>query len=241
MVSIMRDALGVGLAATQLGIMHRLLVFQAGLDATPTAIVNPELEWLSDELAIAEEGCLSLPGVDGRRRAAAARAGPRPRRARRAAAGRGLGARGPRPAARDRPPGRGADPRPHGARAAKGRAPRAPGGRELQPSSDRRGLEHRGGPGFRGSLKVVYLGTSEFAVAVLRRLADSPHRPVLVVTPPDRPRGRGRKLAPPPVAAAAGELGIELHQTAGRQAARGRWSGSGPAAPKSGSSARSAS
>ena len=63
MVSIMRDALGVGLAATQLGIMHRLLVMQAGLDATPTAIVNPELEWLSDELAIAVEGCLSLPGV----------------------------------------------------------------------------------------------------------------------------------------------------------------------------------
>ena len=63
MTSIMRDALGVGLAATQLGIMHRLLVFQAGLDATPTAIVNPQLEWLSDELAIAEEGCLSLPGV----------------------------------------------------------------------------------------------------------------------------------------------------------------------------------
>ena len=63
MVSIMRDALGVGLAATQLGIMHRLLVVQAGLDATPTAIVNPELEWLSDTLAIAEEGCLSRPGI----------------------------------------------------------------------------------------------------------------------------------------------------------------------------------
>ena len=63
MVSIMRDALGVGLAATQLGIMHRLLVVQAGLDATPTAIVNPELEWLSGDLAIAEEGCLSLPGI----------------------------------------------------------------------------------------------------------------------------------------------------------------------------------
>jgi peptide deformylase len=63
MVSIMRDALGVGLAATQLGIMHRLLVVQAGLDATPTAIVNPELEWLSEELAIAQEGCLSLPGI----------------------------------------------------------------------------------------------------------------------------------------------------------------------------------
>jgi peptide deformylase len=63
MVSIMHDAIGVGLAATQLGVMHRLLVFQAALDATPTAIANPELEWVSDELATAEEGCLSLPRV----------------------------------------------------------------------------------------------------------------------------------------------------------------------------------
>jgi len=59
---------------------------------------------------------------------------------------------------------------------------------------------------------VVYLGTSEFAAAVLRGLADSPHRPVLVVTRPDRPRGRGRKLASPPVADAARELGIALEQ-----------------------------
>jgi peptide deformylase len=63
MVGIMRDALGVGLAATQLGRMRRVLVFQAGPDARPTALVNPELEWTSDELAVAEEGCLSLPGV----------------------------------------------------------------------------------------------------------------------------------------------------------------------------------
>jgi len=63
MIAIMRDALGVGLAATQLGVMHRLLVFQAGGDATPTALVNPELEWASPELCLAEEGCLSLPGV----------------------------------------------------------------------------------------------------------------------------------------------------------------------------------
>ena len=47
-------------------------------------------------------------------------------------------------------------------------------------------------------MRTVYLGTSEFAAAVLRRLADSPHRPVLVVTRPDRPRGRGRKLRPAP-------------------------------------------
>ncbi|MQA76256.1 MAG: peptide deformylase [Solirubrobacterales bacterium] len=63
MVGIMRDALGVGLAATQLGVLRRMLVFAAGADATPTALVNPRIEWTSDELATAEEGCLSLPGV----------------------------------------------------------------------------------------------------------------------------------------------------------------------------------
>ena len=63
MVAIMRDAMGVGLAATQLGALRRLLVFQAGPDAVATAVVNPTIEWLSDELATAEEGCLSLPGI----------------------------------------------------------------------------------------------------------------------------------------------------------------------------------
>lgn len=59
----------------------------------------------------------------------------------------------------------------------------------------------------------AFLGSSEFAAEVLRVLAASPHRPLLVVTPPDRPRGRGRKLSSPPAAACARELGIELHQT----------------------------
>jgi peptide deformylase len=63
MVAIMRDGLGVGLAATQLGVLRRLLVFQSGPDAEPTALVNPEVEWLSEETAVAEEGCLSLPRV----------------------------------------------------------------------------------------------------------------------------------------------------------------------------------
>jgi peptide deformylase len=63
MIELMRDAIGVGLAATQLGIMRRLLVFQAGPDAPATPLINPEIEWVSDELATAEEGCLSLPGV----------------------------------------------------------------------------------------------------------------------------------------------------------------------------------
>jgi methionyl-tRNA formyltransferase len=63
-------------------------------------------------------------------------------------------------------------------------------------------------------VRTVYLGTSEFAAAVLRHLAASPHCPELVITRPDRPRGRGRRLAAPPVAQAAGELGIELIQPA---------------------------
>ncbi|HVE67729.1 MAG TPA: methionyl-tRNA formyltransferase [Solirubrobacteraceae bacterium] len=61
-------------------------------------------------------------------------------------------------------------------------------------------------------MRTVFLGTSEFAAAVLRRLAESPHRPARVVTRPDAPRGRGRKLAAPPVAGAARELGLDLDQ-----------------------------
>ena len=61
-------------------------------------------------------------------------------------------------------------------------------------------------------MRTVYLGTSEFAGVVLERLADSPHRPELVVTRPDRPRGRGRKVAPPPVAVRARALGLDVIQ-----------------------------
>jgi len=63
-------------------------------------------------------------------------------------------------------------------------------------------------------MRTVYLGTSDFAAAVLARLADSAHRPQLVVTRPDRPRGRGLRLSPPPVAESARELGIEVFQPA---------------------------
>jgi methionyl-tRNA formyltransferase len=63
-------------------------------------------------------------------------------------------------------------------------------------------------------VRTVYLGTSEFAAAVLRRLADSAHRPLLVVTPPDRPKGRGRRTQAPPAAEVAAELEIDLLQAA---------------------------
>ena len=63
MIAIMHDAIGVGLAATQLGVMHRLVVFQAGPDATPTAIANPTVDWISNDVVTAEEGCLCHPRV----------------------------------------------------------------------------------------------------------------------------------------------------------------------------------
>jgi methionyl-tRNA formyltransferase len=61
-------------------------------------------------------------------------------------------------------------------------------------------------------VRTAYLGTSDFAATVLRCLAASSHKPSLVVTPPDRRQGRGRKVKPPPAALAAGELGLELLQ-----------------------------
>jgi peptide deformylase len=63
MGELMHDALGVGLAATQLGVLHRVLVYKAYAEDPVTVLVNPVFEWMSDELEIAEEGCLSLPGV----------------------------------------------------------------------------------------------------------------------------------------------------------------------------------
>jgi methionyl-tRNA formyltransferase len=60
--------------------------------------------------------------------------------------------------------------------------------------------------------RTVFLGTSDFAAAILARLADSPHRPQLVVTRPDRPAGRGRRLSSPPVAHAARALDLALAQ-----------------------------
>ena len=63
MALIMRDGLGIGLAATQLGVMHRVLVYRIGEDAPLAPLVNPRVEWSGKETEIVEEGCLSLPGV----------------------------------------------------------------------------------------------------------------------------------------------------------------------------------
>jgi peptide deformylase len=63
MGQIMHEALGIGLAATQVGVMHRVLVYRVDPEAPVAGLVNPQLEWASDEREPLEEGCLSLPGV----------------------------------------------------------------------------------------------------------------------------------------------------------------------------------
>jgi peptide deformylase len=63
MGQLMGDALGIGLAATQLGTMHRVLVYRVEPDSPVNALVNPEIEWSSKESEVFEEGCLSLRGV----------------------------------------------------------------------------------------------------------------------------------------------------------------------------------
>ena len=63
MGQLMGDALGVGLAATQVGVLHRLLVYRVGLHGPIAALVNPEVEWCGKETEQMEEGCLSLPAV----------------------------------------------------------------------------------------------------------------------------------------------------------------------------------
>jgi peptide deformylase len=60
---LMHDSYGIGLAATQVGKMHRLLVYRTELEGTVAALVNPVLEWASKDKETSEEGCLSLPGV----------------------------------------------------------------------------------------------------------------------------------------------------------------------------------
>ena len=63
MGGLMNDALGVGLAAPQIGLSQRLLVYRVGQDAPLVALVNPQIEWSSGDEETLEEGCLSIPGV----------------------------------------------------------------------------------------------------------------------------------------------------------------------------------
>jgi peptide deformylase len=63
MGALMDDAIGVGLAATQVGVVHRLLVYRVQQQSALAALINPEVEWSGRDTESMEEGCLSLPGV----------------------------------------------------------------------------------------------------------------------------------------------------------------------------------
>ena len=63
MAALMHDSMGIGLAATQLGTLHRVLVYRVEHSSPVNALINPELEWSGKEMESLEEGCLSLPGV----------------------------------------------------------------------------------------------------------------------------------------------------------------------------------
>ena len=60
---LMHDSIGIGLAATQVGTLHRLLVYRVEHESPVNALINPVIEWTGKETEVMEEGCLSLPGV----------------------------------------------------------------------------------------------------------------------------------------------------------------------------------
>jgi len=61
-------------------------------------------------------------------------------------------------------------------------------------------------------IRIVFMGTSQFAVPILDALAATPHDVALVVSQPDRPAGRGRRTMPPPIKEAARRAGVPLVQ-----------------------------
>ena len=63
MATLMEDAIGLGLAAPQVGILQRLFIYRMGPEAPLSVVANPEFEFVSDETETFEEGCLSIPGV----------------------------------------------------------------------------------------------------------------------------------------------------------------------------------
>ncbi|MBJ7243969.1 MAG: peptide deformylase [Solirubrobacteraceae bacterium] len=60
---LMEDAIGVGLAANQVGLLRRFFVYRVSDEGPLQALVNPVIDWSSDEEETFEEGCLSLPQV----------------------------------------------------------------------------------------------------------------------------------------------------------------------------------
>jgi peptide deformylase len=60
---LMHESIGIGLAATQVGTLNRVLVYRVQPESPVNALINPVIQWRGKETEIMEEGCLSLPGV----------------------------------------------------------------------------------------------------------------------------------------------------------------------------------
>ena len=63
MIHLLQDANGLGLAATQIGVLRRVFVFQPDIEQEPVIVVNPSFADSSEERETDDEGCLSLQGV----------------------------------------------------------------------------------------------------------------------------------------------------------------------------------
>ncbi|HLS88761.1 MAG TPA: methionyl-tRNA formyltransferase [Sphingobacteriaceae bacterium] len=182
MLATMYDADGIGLAAPQVGVLRRVIVADVG--DGPVVIINPEVHHQegSEE---AYEGCLSIPGYQGRvARAGLVRVSGLDEKGRRVwLEAEGLLARAIQ----------------HEIDHLDGILflDRASKIIELSPAAD---------------LRIVYMGTPGFAVEPLRHLLRNHCRVTAVVTRPDRPRGRGRAVKPSPVKELAAELGLPVLQ-----------------------------
>src|SRR5204862_6063839 len=60
---LMHESIGIGLAATQVGTLNRVLVYRVQPESPVNALINPVIQWRGKETEVMEEGCLSLPGV----------------------------------------------------------------------------------------------------------------------------------------------------------------------------------
>ena len=195
MTALMHEAQGVGLAATQVGVLRRLFVFAD--EGEDRVLVNPVITKRSER------------GRGGRRGLPVAARGARAGRARVAVTIEGLDGDGEPVklelelpvgadrAARARPPGRRAHPRSHRRRVAPRGAREAPAAARA-----RRALV---------SPRIAVAATAPFGADVLERLA-ARTRSASLLTRPDAPAGRGRKLAPPPAKEVAERLGIPVLQ-----------------------------
>ncbi len=200
MLDTMYDAPGVGLAAIQIGEAKRVITMDVSKDENerrPMVLINPEILWRSEEKRTYEEGCLSIPeyyeeverpdrvrfrytNLDGRNRRA----------------GRG-GPDGDLRAARDRPSQRRTVHRlPVEAEA-------RPGGDEVPEGGEARG---RG----RMSLRVVFMGTPDFAVPTLSEIVGQGHEVAAVYTRAPAAAGRGMELKPSPVHRMAQRFGLPV-------------------------------